>query len=557
MSCQVYISYTIDDKATADAVCNLVERRKIRCWIAPRDILPGENWAEAIPKAISACDALVVILSGEANKSSHVLREVELAVSAGKYVIPIRIEDVEPSQGIQYLIQTAHWLDALTPPLERHIERLADSLEALLCRDEKTSPPSDGQSLKGDRRTGVGATSEPVTDHPPHSDQLDRQKLAFSIFAGLVMIGLVAFAATTVFDVFLPGERNEVAEPLPSSPAPLLEKQIQVGGNLIYRWKDETRNRQNLTYEITRTLVSTGKSFPNEKNIDATSWRENRAFQEKVLGNVVWQVRARWENDLGEIERSDWSAPATIEYYQDTLARILDKGTVQVISSSNIQSREARSVELRFLDEALSAYVNEHSTKPFRLVRNRRTQGTELFESLAFDQFDVIVGQTSATPERENKYNIVFTNPLYTDIQAIVHLRNESVCFDNQICRILFSESSTSAASATRLQQKFDSVSLRPVKSMQGIYNEITNKLIRREADLAIMDRNIALRFADGDEFGIRNLDSSILSDPPCERISIATKRFDSRLRKVLNDAISERKPDLAKEGTSCEGAAG
>lgn len=37
----VFISYASSDKPVADAVCAALEQRGIRCWIAPRDILPG------------------------------------------------------------------------------------------------------------------------------------------------------------------------------------------------------------------------------------------------------------------------------------------------------------------------------------------------------------------------------------------------------------------------------------------------------------------------------------------------------------------------------------
>jgi hypothetical protein len=37
----VYISYSREDKWAADAACATLEAAGIRCWIAPRDILPS------------------------------------------------------------------------------------------------------------------------------------------------------------------------------------------------------------------------------------------------------------------------------------------------------------------------------------------------------------------------------------------------------------------------------------------------------------------------------------------------------------------------------------
>jgi|GEM_PF-6694177 len=51
MTHYVFSSHSSKDKAIADAVCASLEAAKIRCWIAPRDILPGDKSAGAITKA--------------------------------------------------------------------------------------------------------------------------------------------------------------------------------------------------------------------------------------------------------------------------------------------------------------------------------------------------------------------------------------------------------------------------------------------------------------------------------------------------------------------------
>ena len=81
MAHDVFISYSSHDKTTADAVCAALEARSARCWIAPRDIQPGAEWAEAIMDAIAAGKIMVVVFSDHANTSGQVLREVERAVA--------------------------------------------------------------------------------------------------------------------------------------------------------------------------------------------------------------------------------------------------------------------------------------------------------------------------------------------------------------------------------------------------------------------------------------------------------------------------------------------
>jgi len=84
---------------------------------------------------------LVLVFSDGSNKSQQVIREVGEAVEKGIPIIPLRIENVDPSQEMRYYIKSIHWLDAMTPPFERHLNKLSNSVQALLSveTDEKTT----------------------------------------------------------------------------------------------------------------------------------------------------------------------------------------------------------------------------------------------------------------------------------------------------------------------------------------------------------------------------------------------------------------------------------
>jgi len=139
MAHDVFISYASKDKNIADAVCATLERERIRCWIAPRDVPPGSDYRTRIVDAIEASRAFVLVFSASANQSRHVPREVEIALDSGKPVIPFRIEDVTPAGGLQYCLTNIHWLDALTEPVEAHIQRLVGTLKAVF--DGSAAPP--------------------------------------------------------------------------------------------------------------------------------------------------------------------------------------------------------------------------------------------------------------------------------------------------------------------------------------------------------------------------------------------------------------------------------
>lgn len=128
----VFISYSHLDKPIADAIVSTLEGKQIRCWIAPRDVLPGSNYQEAIIDAINTTRIMVLVFSSHSNTSPHVIRELTKALSQGVIIIPFRIEDVPLSKSMEYIISLPHWLDAVTPPVEKHIEELTNYVGVLL-----------------------------------------------------------------------------------------------------------------------------------------------------------------------------------------------------------------------------------------------------------------------------------------------------------------------------------------------------------------------------------------------------------------------------------------
>jgi hypothetical protein len=132
MEFDAFISYATADKTAADAACAVLEAAGIRCWIAPRDISPGREYAAAIIDAIDRCHVMVLIFSSNANDSPQVRREIERAASKGVTIMPVRIEKIAPTKSMEYFLGDIHWLDAMTPPIEKHLQRLAVTIKALL-----------------------------------------------------------------------------------------------------------------------------------------------------------------------------------------------------------------------------------------------------------------------------------------------------------------------------------------------------------------------------------------------------------------------------------------
>jgi hypothetical protein len=132
MAHDVFLSHSAQNREVADAVCAALEKAAIRCWVAPRDVRPGRSFPGEITRAIQQSKVMLLIFSSHSNNSEQVLREVQLATDSRLPIIRFRIEDVALTDDLRYFLSTPHWLDALTPPLSKHIERLELAIKELL-----------------------------------------------------------------------------------------------------------------------------------------------------------------------------------------------------------------------------------------------------------------------------------------------------------------------------------------------------------------------------------------------------------------------------------------
>jgi hypothetical protein len=296
MAHDIFISYSTKDKPTADAICAALEANGLRCWIAPRDILPGSDWGEAIIDAIHACRVMVLVFSGSSNASPQIKREIERAVNAGIPVVPFRIEDVLPSKTLEYFISTQHWLDALTPPLEQHLQYLATTMRAMLVQRvdgseaEVREPQLKPQPAATTATPLPMAAPEPPATPPPPATAAPAPAPAASApgrkFASPVLIGILvlAVAAATLAGVlWRRGDRPATPPvavkapekpPQPPLPAPDPLNRFQVGRQWAIDWQSlfkyrgvmQIRQQLGANRYLTRITVS----FLSNKNKEIT-----------------------------------------------------------------------------------------------------------------------------------------------------------------------------------------------------------------------------------------------------------------------------------------------
>ena len=155
----VFISFASKDRSFASTICEALENRGLGCWIATRDISPGENFQQAVFQAIRSAKVMVLVFSSNSQNSDEVKKEIVLAGQCRLTVIPVRVEDVTPDGAFAYELATRQWVD-LFVDWERSILRLVEQIGKVVGQEPGAvsviRPP--GSSAGG---PGVGAPSRP------------------------------------------------------------------------------------------------------------------------------------------------------------------------------------------------------------------------------------------------------------------------------------------------------------------------------------------------------------------------------------------------------------
>jgi hypothetical protein len=132
VSATVFISYSSKDQDIAETICRALEARGLACWIACRDVHAGENFQEAIVRALRAARVMVLVFTSNANNSDEIKKELVLAGRHQVTVVPVRVEDVVPNDAFSYEFATRQWVD-LFKDWEHEIELLATRISHVLA----------------------------------------------------------------------------------------------------------------------------------------------------------------------------------------------------------------------------------------------------------------------------------------------------------------------------------------------------------------------------------------------------------------------------------------
>ena len=120
MVARIFLCHASDDKAHVREVYHRLHAIEgFEPWLDEEDLLPGQEWAREIPRALQTSDFILIFLSRTSvAKRGYVQREMKMALDAWEelpegtiHTIPVRLDDCDvPEQFRRY-----HWANLFEP----------------------------------------------------------------------------------------------------------------------------------------------------------------------------------------------------------------------------------------------------------------------------------------------------------------------------------------------------------------------------------------------------------------------------------------------------------
>ena len=123
---KVFLSHHHSDAPLAARISKALAETGLEVWDPDRDLLPGDNWAGEVARALEESEAMVVLLTPAAAGSPYVKRDIEYALGAKNYsnrLIPVVVGKGFPASEIPWIVRRMPWFelddtDADSPKVE-------------------------------------------------------------------------------------------------------------------------------------------------------------------------------------------------------------------------------------------------------------------------------------------------------------------------------------------------------------------------------------------------------------------------------------------------------
>jgi hypothetical protein len=230
---EVFISYSRKDGDFVDRLIQDLEQHGTSVWIDRQDIETGDSWRGQIVDGIRNCKAFIIILSPNSVGSKNVSRELSLAESHDRMIIPIVHQACNIPSGMEYQLAELQWVNLTAMSYEEGLQRLVRVLNKPAASTDENQEKRRSETARL-RQAIETAAPEPLAAIPlaPAAGSLfgriGKSKLALAAVALLVLgaIGLFSLNSDSSSEATTESALTAAPETAAASASPLTDPLI-------------------------------------------------------------------------------------------------------------------------------------------------------------------------------------------------------------------------------------------------------------------------------------------------------------------------------------------
>lgn len=138
MAGEIFISYRRADESRAKLLYDRLKEHGVEAWYDAH-VGAGEDWRQATAKALERSKIFVLLFSKAASESEDIAKELAAATFSKKLVVPVRIENIQPSGTFLYELASRNWIDAYRDT-DAKLGELAKNLAAVVKKGGEAPP---------------------------------------------------------------------------------------------------------------------------------------------------------------------------------------------------------------------------------------------------------------------------------------------------------------------------------------------------------------------------------------------------------------------------------
>lgn len=170
----VFISYSTKDEEIANKIYQKLSDSGIECFLASHSIEMGTMWVTEIVRALKECSVFLLVVSDSSSNSAEVGKEVTMASTRRKTIIPVNIDKGERTELFEYHLVNTQWFDALPDP-DIMLEEIVANIKVKIKKNAE-----DGSNTSENKKV----SRQEIFKNPKENDEVEYKGVKYVYYEG-------------------------------------------------------------------------------------------------------------------------------------------------------------------------------------------------------------------------------------------------------------------------------------------------------------------------------------------------------------------------------------